>query len=144
MDCANTITNIEFIVDLKILFHGWLICSCLQIFKLIKCKCLPGECADWFFDSIMTWSYCLLRRIQHVPAEKQHFDKWAYAEPWTCPFKFNKIYDSENLSRNTLNLVYIIAFESSEPFFLFKFSSYTHYSSTDNSTTVYQYLYLTT
>ena len=61
MDYANT-TNVEFIVDPKVLFHGWLIYSYLQIFKLIKCKWLPGECADWFFDNIMTWSYCLYRR----------------------------------------------------------------------------------
>ena len=51
MDYANT-TNVEFIVDPKVLFHGWLIYSYLQIFKLIKCKWLPGECADWFFDNI--------------------------------------------------------------------------------------------
>ena len=43
-------------------FHGWLIYSYLQIFKLIKCKWLPGESADWFFDNIMTWSYCSHRR----------------------------------------------------------------------------------
>ena len=61
MDYANT-TNLEFIVDLKVLFHGWLIYSYLQIFELIKYKWLPGECADWFFDNIMTWSYCLHRR----------------------------------------------------------------------------------
>ena len=58
MDYANT-TNVEFIVDPKILFHGLLIYSYLQIFKLIKCTWLPGECADWFFDNIMTWSYCM-------------------------------------------------------------------------------------
>ena len=61
MDYANT-TNVEFIVDPKVLFHGWLIYSYLQIFKLIKCKWLPGECADWFFHNIMTWPYCLHRR----------------------------------------------------------------------------------
>ena len=58
MDYANS-TNVEFIVDPKVLFHGWLIYSYLQIFKLIKCKWLPGECADWFFNNIMTWSYYL-------------------------------------------------------------------------------------
>ena len=52
MDYANT-TNVEFIVDPKVLFHGWLIYSYLQMFKLIKCKWLPGECADWFLDNIM-------------------------------------------------------------------------------------------
>ena len=51
-DYANT-TNVEFIVDPTVLFHGWLIYSYLQIFKLIKCKWLSGECADWFFDNIM-------------------------------------------------------------------------------------------
>ena len=61
MDYTNT-TKVEFIVDPKVLFHGWLIYSYLQIFKLIKCQLLPGECADWFFDNIMTWSYCLHRR----------------------------------------------------------------------------------
>ena len=53
MDYANT-TNVEFNFDQKVLFHGWLIYSYLQIFKLIKCKWLPGECADWFFNNIMT------------------------------------------------------------------------------------------
>ena len=52
-DYANT-TNVEFIVDPTVLFHGWLIYNYLQIFKLIKCKWLPRECADWFFDNIMT------------------------------------------------------------------------------------------
>ena len=61
MDYANA-TNVVFIVDPKALFHGWLIYSYLQIFKLIKCKWLPGECADWFFHNIITWSYCLHRR----------------------------------------------------------------------------------
>ena len=61
MDYANT-SNVVFIVDSKVLFHGWLIYSYLHIFKLIKCKWLPGECADWFFHSIMTWPYCLHRR----------------------------------------------------------------------------------
>ena len=35
MDYAKT-TNVEFIVDPKVLFHGWLIYSYLQILKLIK------------------------------------------------------------------------------------------------------------
>ena len=35
------------------------------------------------------WCYLFAYTIQHVPAEKQHFDKWACAEPWTCPFKWN-------------------------------------------------------
>ena len=54
MDYANT-TNVEFIVDPKVLFHGWLIYSYLQIFKLIKCKWLPGDsggCGDWFFATL--------------------------------------------------------------------------------------------
>ena len=51
VDYANN-TNVEFIVDPKVLFHGWLIYSYLHI-KLIKW--LPGECADWFFNNIMTW-----------------------------------------------------------------------------------------
>ena len=37
MDYANT-TNIEFIVDPKVLFHSWLIYSYLQIFKLMNCQ----------------------------------------------------------------------------------------------------------
>ena len=61
MDYANT-TNVEFIVDPKVLFHGWLIYSYLQIFKLIKCEWLPGEYADWCFDNIRAWSHCLRRR----------------------------------------------------------------------------------
>ena len=61
VDYANT-TNVEFIVDPKVLFHGWWIYSYLQIFKLIKCKWLPEECADWFFCNIMAWSFCLHRR----------------------------------------------------------------------------------
>ena len=61
MDYANT-TNVEFIVGPKVLFRGWLIYRYLQIFKLIKSKRLPGECADWFFDNIMIWSYYSHRR----------------------------------------------------------------------------------
>ena len=61
VDYANT-TNVKFIVDSMVLFLGWLIYSYLQIFKLIKCKWLPGECGDWFFDNIITWSYSLHRR----------------------------------------------------------------------------------
>ena len=61
VDYANT-TNVKFIVDSMVLFRGWLIYSYLQIFKLIKCKWIPGECADWFFDNIITWSYSLYRR----------------------------------------------------------------------------------
>ena len=60
VDYAST-TNFEFIVDPMVLFQGWLIYSYLQIFQLIKCKWLPGECADCFFDIFMTWSYCLHR-----------------------------------------------------------------------------------
>ena len=63
VDYANTTKlNVKFIVDPMVLFHGWLIYSYLQIFKLIKCKWIPGECADWFFDNIITWSYSLYRR----------------------------------------------------------------------------------
>ena len=83
VDYANN-TNVEFIVDLKVLFHCWLIYSYLQIFKLIKCKWLPGECADWFFDNIMTWSYRLhgrysMSRQKNSIVINEH-------EPWTCPF----------------------------------------------------------
>ena len=69
MNYANT-TKVEFIVDPKVLFHGWLICSYLQIFKWIKCKWLPGECADYFFDNIMTWSYYLHRRYSMSRQDK--------------------------------------------------------------------------
>ena len=58
VDYANT-TNVEFIVDPKVLFHGWLIYS---YFAHELIKGLLGECADWFFDIIMTWSYCFHRR----------------------------------------------------------------------------------
>ena len=66
MDYANT-TKVEFIVDPKVLFHGWLIYSYLQIFKLMN---LPGDCADWFSDNIMTWSYCLHRRYS-MPSQQK-------------------------------------------------------------------------
>ena len=72
MDYANT-TNVEFIVDPKVLFHGWLIYSYLQIFKLIKCEWLPWECADWFSDNIMTWTYCLHRRHSMSRQKKSIF-----------------------------------------------------------------------
>ena len=41
-------------------FNPWLMNLQLFAHKLIKW--LPGKCADWFFDNIMTWSYCLHRR----------------------------------------------------------------------------------
>ena len=53
VDYVST-TTVEFIVDPKLLSHGSLIYSYLQIFKLIKCKRLPGEYADWVFDNIRT------------------------------------------------------------------------------------------
>ena len=58
MDRANT-TNVEFIVDPKVLFNGWLIYSYLHIRWSSVCQ---EEYADWFFDNIMTWSYCFHRR----------------------------------------------------------------------------------
>ena len=61
VDYANT-TNVEFTVDPKVLFHGRLINSYLQIFKLIKCKWQPAKCTDLLFDNILTWSYCLHRQ----------------------------------------------------------------------------------
>ena len=67
VDYANT-TNVEFFVEPKVLFHGWLIFSYLQIFKLLNCKWLSGECADWSFDNIMTSSYCLHRRCSMYTA----------------------------------------------------------------------------
>ena len=79
-------TNVEFIVDAKVLFHGWFIYSYLQICKLIKCKWLPGECADWFFDNIMTWSYCLHRRWYSMSRQKNSTLTHEQALKWTCPF----------------------------------------------------------
>ena len=46
VDYAN-ITNVEG-------FIPWLIN--LQLFAHKFIKWLPGECADWFSDNIMTWS----------------------------------------------------------------------------------------
>ena len=60
----------------------------------------------------MTRSYCLHRRsIQHVLAEKQHFDKWACAEPWTCPFKrvYNLILTARYVRCSAYNACVIIA-----------------------------------
>ena len=54
VDYANT-TNVEFIVDPKVLFHVWLIYSYLHL-------SWSSDCVDWFFDNIMTWSYCFHRR----------------------------------------------------------------------------------
>ena len=52
VDYAKT-ANVEFVLAPTVLFHGWLIYSYLQIFKLIKCKWLSGECADWYLDNDM-------------------------------------------------------------------------------------------
>ena len=103
MDYTNT-TNVEFIVDQKVLFNGWLIYSYLQIFKLIKCKWLPGECADWFFDSIMTWSYCSHGRysmsrqknsilinehaLNREPKSRSPLPLWHYRQRKTLSFVF--------------------------------------------------------
>ena len=59
MDYANT-TTVEFKVDSKVLFHGWLIYSYLLLWQ--------------HYDIIIL----LAEMIQHVPTEKL----------WTCPFKF--------------------------------------------------------
>ena len=58
MDYANN-TNVEFIVDPKILFRGWLIYSYLHISWSSDCQ---ESVQIVFFDNIMTWSYCLHRR----------------------------------------------------------------------------------
>ena len=48
-----------------------------------------------------------LEVVQHVPAEKQHFDKWACAEPWTCPFNgCGPKSFSESLGRNALRTIF--------------------------------------
>ena len=70
-----------FIVVPTILFRGWLIYSYLQIFKLIKCKWLPGECADWFFDNITTWSYIACIDDTACPGRKTTF--WLMRMRWT-------------------------------------------------------------
>ena len=83
VDYAHT-TNDEFIVDPKVLFHGWLIYSYLQIFKLIKCKWLPGKWADWFFDNIMTWSYCMYGRYNICNMSRQKNSILMNEHPLTC------------------------------------------------------------
>ena len=52
MDYANT-TDVEIYCSPEG-FISWLIN--LQLFAHQVIKWLPGECADWFFDIIMTWS----------------------------------------------------------------------------------------
>ena len=89
VDYANTTKlNVKFIVDSMVLFYGWLIYSYLRIFKLIKCKWLPGECADWFFDNIRTWS-CFLHRRYRMSRQKNSILMNEHAlnrEP--VPFKY--------------------------------------------------------
>ena len=47
-------------------------------FKLIKW--LPAQCADWFFDSVMTWSYCLHRQYS---MSQQETAFWLMSMHWT-------------------------------------------------------------
>ena len=93
MECANT-TNVEFIVDPKILFYGWLIYSHLHV--------------SWSSDGQGSVQIGSLSTLCHdhitciddtaAPAEKQHSDKWACAELWTCPFK-QKVWPQKFVSR---------------------------------------------
>ena len=71
-------------------FISWL--GNVQLFAHKLIRWVTGECADWFFDIIMTWSYCLRRRYS-MSRQKNNFDKWVYPEPWTSPFNVrNKPY----------------------------------------------------
>ena len=90
MDYANT-TNVEFIVGPKVLFRGWLINRYLQIFKLIKSKWLPGECADWFFDNIMIWSYYSHRRYSLSRQKNRILIKEHALNPEPVPLKLHQI-----------------------------------------------------
>jgi len=68
VDYANT-TNVEFTVDPKVLFHGRLIYSYLQIFKLIKCQWSVQIC------SLTTLWHDRIVCIDNTacPGRKQHF-----------------------------------------------------------------------
>ena len=90
MDYANT-TNVEFIVGPKVLFRGWLINRYLQIFKLIKSKWLPGECADWFFDNIMIWSYYSHRRYSLSRQKNRILINEHTLNPEPVPLKLHQI-----------------------------------------------------
>ena len=59
-------------------FIPWLMNLQLFAHKLIKW--LPGECADWFFDNVMTWSYCLHRQYS-TSQQKTAF--WLMRMHWT-------------------------------------------------------------
>ena len=43
----------------------------LQLFTHKLIKWLQEKCADWFFDNIMTWSYCLHRRYSLFKEKKR-------------------------------------------------------------------------
>ena len=90
VDYANT-TNVEFIVGPKVLFRGWLIYRYLQIFKLIKSKWLPGECADWFFDNIMIWSYYSHRRYSMSRQKNRILINEHALNPEPVPLKLHQI-----------------------------------------------------
>ena len=53
----------------------------LQLFAHKLIKWLPGECADWVFDNIMTWSYCLHRWYSMSWQIKTAF--WMMSMHWT-------------------------------------------------------------
>ena len=84
MDYANT-TNVEFIVDKKVLFHGWLIYSYWHVYVSWSSDCQ----ASLQIGSLTTLWHDHIACIDDTacPAEKRHFEKWACAEPWTCPLK---------------------------------------------------------
>ena len=81
MDYANT-TNVEFIVDPKVLFHGWWIYSYLHISwsSNYQGSVQIGSLTTLWHDHIA----CI--DDSACPDRKQDFDKLACAEPWTCPF----------------------------------------------------------
>ena len=80
MDYANT-TNVEFIVDPKVLFHGWLIYSYLHIRWSSDCQgsVQIGSLTTLWHDHIA----CIDDTA--CPGRKTAFDKWACAKPWKCP-----------------------------------------------------------
>ena len=82
VDYTNT-TNVEFIVDPKVLFHGWLIYSYLHLSWSRDCQ------GSVQIDSLTTLWHYHIAFIDGTafPGRKIAFNQWPCAERWTCTFK---------------------------------------------------------
>ena len=117
MDYANN-TNVEFIVDPKVLFHGLLIYSYLHISWSSDCQ---EEYADWFFDNIMTWSYYFHRRYSMSQQKNSILINEHALNREPAPLSSNRV--DVSLDKKAAEWTILLSIFLSNGYFIFKYFS---------------------